>query len=218
MIDKIIPYLQVAFFSLGSLACLLHVIKSIVYIARGKQEPAPIILNSEIVADKGEVATVSSEDFEETTQKQDKVESAVAFSADKGQTLEDKYNALDSKTKEYYDQITEYASAVEGVKKFKNNRYEEYKIGAFRVVRLILKRGVIHCEFLMHNSDFKNYVAENKVNVKHSATVIKVTSPETIKAIKDSIDIVVGNIAIEKDFKKQLAKEKRKARREQLKG
>jgi hypothetical protein len=142
-------------------------------------------------------------------------EKAVAFAADKTQTLEEKIALLDAENKKYYNEIADYASTVADVKRFKNNRYEEYKVGSYRVVRMSIKRGVILCEFMMHNSDFKNYVAQNKVSVKHSATSIKVVNEETVKAIKDSINIVVENIGIEKEFKKQLAREKRKAKRQQ---
>ena len=106
-----------------------------------------------------------------------------------------------------------YASMVEGSKRFKNARYEEYKVGKNRIVRMLIKRGVINCEFILHNSDFKNYVNEKKISVKQSATTMLVETQETVAAAKNSIDIVVAALAEEKEYKKQLAKEKRKAAR-----
>ena len=53
---------------------------------------------------------------------------AVVFSATK-ETLQQKYDGLSDEMKSYYDQIVENASAVEGNRCFKNDRYEEYKIG-----------------------------------------------------------------------------------------
>ena len=153
-------------------------------------------------------------EVKEETESAEKVDDAVTFSSEKGQTLDEKYQALDHEMKNNYDQIINYASAVDGARKFKNLRYEEYKIGSLRIVRLLIKRGIVVCEFMMHNTDFKSYVSENKVSVKQSATVIKVTDSETVQVIKDTIDIVVKAIGEERDFKKQLAKEKRKAKRE----
>lgn len=153
-------------------------------------------------------------EVKEETESAEKVDDAVTFSSEKGQTLDEKYQALDDEMKNNYDQIINYASAVDGARKFKNLRYEEYKIGSLRIVRLLIKRGIVVCEFMMHNTDFKSYVSENKVSVKQSATVIKVTDSETVQVIKDTIDIVVKAIGEERDFKKQLAKEKRKAKRE----
>jgi 3-hydroxyacyl-CoA dehydrogenase len=73
----------------------------------------------------------------------------------------------------------------------------------------------IVCEFMMQNSNFKSYVAENKISVKQSATVIKVTDDTAVQTIKDTIDIVVKAIAEEREFKKQLAREKRRAKRQE---
>lgn len=140
-------------------------------------------------------------------------EGKISFSKGQQQTLDEKYLALPSEQKGWYDEIIKYASAVEGSKRFKNARYEEYKVGKNRLVRLLIKRGVINCEFILHNSDFKNYVNENKIAVKQSATTMLVESAATVGAVKNSIDIVVAAIAEEKEYRKQQAREKRRAAR-----
>ena len=140
-------------------------------------------------------------------------EGKISFSTGQQQTLDEKYLALPATARGWYDEIIKYASAIEGSKRFKNARYEEYKVGKNRLVRLLIKRGVINCEFILHNLDFKTYVNENKINVKQSATTMLVESEATVAAVKSSIDIVVASIAEEKEYKKQLAREKRKAAR-----
>lgn len=137
----------------------------------------------------------------------------ISFATGQQQTLDEKYLALSQAEKGWYDEIIKYASAVEGSKRVKNARYEEYKVGKSRLVRLLIKRGIINCEFILHNADFKNYISENKISVKQSATVMLVESAETVDAVKNSIDIVVASIAEEKEYKKQLAREKRRAAR-----
>ena len=137
-------------------------------------------------------------------------ESKVTFSTGQ-QTLDEKYLELSSEEKGWYDEVIKYASAVEGSKRFKNARYEEYKVGKNRLVRLLIKRGVINCEFILQNSNFRNYVNENKISVSQSATVIRIDSAATVDVVKDSINIVVAAINEEKEYKKQLAREKRKA-------
>ena len=137
----------------------------------------------------------------------------ISFSLGQQQTLEEKYLALPAEQRGWYDEIMKYASLVEGSKRFKNARYEEYKVGKNRIVRMLIKRGVIQCEFILHNSDFKNYVNENKITVKQSATTMLIESAETVNAAKNSIDIVVAALAEEREYKKQLAREKRKAAR-----
>ena len=137
----------------------------------------------------------------------------ISFSKGTQLTLEEKYLALTSEQKGWYDAIVKHALAVEGSKRFKNARYEEYKVGKNRLVRMLIKRGVIQCEFILHNSDFKNYVNENKIAVKQSATTMLVENAATVQAVKNSIDIVLDAIAEEKEYKKKLAREKRKAAR-----
>lgn len=138
----------------------------------------------------------------------------ISFSAGQQKTLDEKYLELSQKEKGWYDEIIKHAAIVEGSKRFKNARYEEYKVGKNRLVRMLIKRGIIHCEFILHNADFKNYVNENKISVRQSATTMRVENPETVEAAKNSIDIVVAAIAEEREYKKQLAREKRKAARE----
>ena len=130
------------------------------------------------------------------------------------QTLEEKYLELPAKLRGYYDEIVKYATVMEGSKRFKNARYEEYKIGNTRLVRMLIKRGVITCELIVPNNSFKSYVSENKLAVKIAPTTIKVTDETTVQAVKDSIDIVVKTAAEERELKKQLAKERRRKNRQ----
>lgn len=164
----------------------------------------PVVVEEEPVAE--EPAVEPEEDDEDDEDK-------ISFSKGQQQTLEEKYLALPSEARGWYDEIIKYASAVEGSKRFKNVRYEEYKVGKNRLVRLLIKRGIIHCEFILHNSDFKNYVNENKISVRQSATTMRIENALTVDAAKNSIDIVVAFIAEEKEYKKQLAREKRRAAR-----
>ena len=138
-------------------------------------------------------------------------EGTITFSAGQRQTLEEKYLELTSEARGWYDEIIKYATMVEGSKRFKNARYEEYKVGKNRLVRMLIKRGIIHCEFILHNSDFKNYINENKISVKQAATTMRVENAAGVDAVKSSIDIAVAAIAEEKEYKKKLAREKRKA-------
>lgn len=173
--------------------------------------PAPVVEEPVVAAveEPVEEAPVEEAPTEETVEEAD---GTISFSTNTQQTLEQKYLALSGEQKSWYDEIIKYASNVEGSKRFKNARYEEYKVGKNRLVRLLIKRGTIHCEFLLQNSDFKNYISENKIAVKQSATTIIVDSAATVDAVKSSIDIAVAAIAEEKEYKKKLARERRKAR------
>ena len=176
-------------------------------------EPAPApVVEEPVVAAAPAVEEAPVEEAPAVEETVEEADGTISFSTNTQQTLEQKYLALTNEQKEWYDEIVKYASNVEGSKHFKNIRYEEYKVGKNRLVRLLIKRGTIHCEFLLQNSDFKNYISENKIAVKQSATTILVESAATLGAVKNSIDIAVAAIAEEKEYKKKLAREKRKAR------
>ena len=139
---------------------------------------------------------------------------AVKFSAGGvKQTLDDKYLALNQEAKGYYDEIVKRANSIESVKRFKNARYEEYKVGNSRIVRLLIKRETVIAEFILQNNDFKSYVSENKVAIRPAPTVLKITNSEMLKTACDSIEIVVKQIEAEKEAKRLEMLERRRERR-----
>ena len=142
-------------------------------------------------------------------------ENAIVFSAGTSETLEEKYLALSSECKGYYDEIVRYAMAQPEAKRVKNARYEEYKIRRARLVRLLIKRGVVICEFVLLNNDFRNFINDNKLQVKQAPTVLKIQSPEAVQAAKNSIDIAVKAVAEEAEYKKAQQRAKRRLAREQ---
>ncbi|MBO5224054.1 MAG: hypothetical protein J6C23_06060 [Clostridia bacterium] len=165
----------------------------------------------EEVVEEAPVEEEVAETVEEEVAEENKPD--VAFNTTAKDSLDDKFFKLDDEQKGFYNEIASYAASKEDSKKFKNLRYEEYKVGKARLVRMLIKRGIVVCEFIMYNSDFKNYVNENKVSVKQAPTVIKITDAAAVQAAKDSMDIVINSINEEKEYKKQQAKERRKAAR-----
>ena len=132
-------------------------------------------------------------------------------------THSEKYEALSSLYKEFYDAIVKHALSKEGVREFSNNNYTDYKIGANRLVRMMIKRGEIVCEFIFIDRDFKAYANENNVKMKPAATSVKINEPSAVGVAKDGIDRVCQQIEEEKEYKKQLAREKRREQRQKAK-
>ena len=135
----------------------------------------------------------------------------VVFDASPETTLDEKYNDLPRNIKSYYDEIIVYAASFPDSKRIKNTAYEEYKIGKNRLVRLKIKRGAIICELIIPNPQFKKFIDGNKVSVKQAPAIVKVTDPESLAFVKDSIRIAVDAINEEKEYKKE---QKRIRRRE----
>ncbi len=140
----------------------------------------------------------------------------VQFSSNK-QTLEEKYLALSAESKGYYDEIVKYAMQIEGSRRYKNARHEEYKIGNARIVRLLIKRAVVCAELILQNDDFKSYVSENKISVKHAATIIKVIDENALRTVKDAIDIAVQTVREEREEHRLIMLEKRREKRRKQK-
>ena len=125
-------------------------------------------------------------------------------------TQEQKYNALPDDARGRYDEIARHAAAVNGVKRTLGKQYEEYSIGSRKIVRLIIKRGVVVCAFFLGNSDFFTYTSENRIAASTAPTLMKITSDALVSAAKDTIDRVVRSIGEETALKRKLANERRK--------
>lgn len=170
--------------------------------------PAPDTAVSEI-AEPNEAA---AEDEADETEDGEKPEADVNFSTDK-LTLEEKYLKLPGEMRAYYDELVRYAMSVKGHKRFKNANYEEYKVGKNRLVRMRIKNDVIVCELTIPNFDLKNYVADNKIDLRQSSTVVKVVDESSLAAVKGCMDIALAEIEKEREYKKEQAKARRRERR-----
>ena len=176
--------------------------------------PVETVANEESAEDdEEETEEIVAEEVDEATEEPTPEiipEDAVVFSATRD-TIDQRYEALPDEMMGYYDEIVKYAQVVEGNRRFKNDRYEEYKVGKNRIVRLLIKRGVIVCEFIIANSDLRNYMADNKLKIKQAATTMKVYDETTLQAAKNAVDIAVRAIEDEKQYKKEQARAKRRA-------
>ena len=161
-------------------------------------------------------AAVAGSPAEESVANETADENAVSFSVSNVETLEEKYLALSPEYKKYYDEIVQYAFDQEGVKRIKNERYEEYKIRSTKLVRLTIRQGTVLAQFVLLNADFKNYIRENNVSVKPAPVVMKITSEESVQAAKNSIDIAIkAHKEQREDIRAQRNARRRKAKSEQ---
>lgn len=138
---------------------------------------------------------------------------ATAFIKPRVETLFEKYLNLTDEQKRFYDEIVAYAAAIPGSRQIKNDRYEEYRYGNARLVRVLIKRDIVVCAYLMTNVNFKRYVAGNKIKVKTAPSVLKISDESALRAAKDSIGIAKKIVDDEKAYKKDQAKLRRRARR-----
>lgn len=203
-------------------------------------EAEPVIAHSEKPLDKPEetekIEPMQEKADEATRVAKEKVEALVEFAAtenvseaeeaeteeaDEGAvsfnrvnlTLEEKYATLSSEFKRFFDDIVRHAVAKDGVKEFKKSGSYDYKIGAYKVLKLNIKRGEIVCYFNFIDRDFNSYANESNVKIKQSATVVRVLEASAVGVVKDGVDLVCQQIAEDKERKRALANEKRREKR-----
>lgn len=128
-------------------------------------------------------------------------------------TMEEKYGILSSEFKRYFDSIVRHALSKPGVKELKHTNSYDYKDGAYRVLRIMIKRGEIVCEFHFIDKDFKKYANASNVRMKKAATTVRVLEASAVGVVKDGIDLVCTQIAEDKEYKKELARAKRREKR-----
>ena len=135
------------------------------------------------------------------------------FVKPRNETLREKYLKLSDEQKRYFDEVSAYAASAEQSRRIENDRYVEYKAGNARLVRLLIKREIVVCEYLMPNDNFKRYLTGNKVKVKTAPIILKITDENSLQTAKDSIDIAKKIIADEKAYKKEQKNLRRRERR-----
>lgn len=159
-----------------------------------------------------EVAATENVAEAEEAETEEADEGAVSFNR-VNLTLEEKYATLSSEFKRFFDDIVRHAVAKDGVKEFKKSGSYDYKIGAYKVLKLNIKRGEIVCYFNFIDRDFNSYANESNVKIKQSATVVRVLEASAVGVVKDGVDLVCQQIAEDKERKRALANEKRREKR-----
>lgn len=161
-------------------------------------KPEPVV--EEVVEEVAEEPTVEVD------------ENAVTFSKN-NLTMEDKYAMLSSEHKGFFDSIVKHVNSKEGVKENKREGSYDYKIGSYKVLKIMIKRGEIVCEFMFIDRELIKYASTSGVKMKQSATVIKVIEPSGVGVVKDGIDMICDQIEDDKEYKRNLAREKRREKR-----
>ncbi len=140
----------------------------------------------------------------------------IARAADK--THVDKYADLAAEARARYDEIKAYAMNKQDVVARMGVRAEDFRIGKRMVARLIIRRDIVCCEYLILHRDFNGFIADSKVNVKHAAAVIKIDSDEAVAVAKSSIDLAVREIEEDKRLRLEMQKARRRENRARRNG
>ncbi|MBQ7407950.1 MAG: hypothetical protein IJW13_01570 [Clostridia bacterium] len=182
--------------------------------AEAEAESSEASIAEELPATEAEAEVTAEEVLTEAPVAEEEEEvdpDAVSFSR-VSLTMEEKYATLSTEFKRYFDDIIKHALSKEGVHENKRSSSYDYKIGAYRVLRIMIKRSEIVCEF---NFIDREVIELNSagIRMKQAATVIRITEPSAVGVAKDCIDLVCTQIAEDKEYKKDLARAKRREKR-----
>lgn len=209
----------IVFMVLAAVVCIFAMVVVIVDLVRGGDKRASVVYARPAQTADGAENEAPREDSEvqtdtvavaETEAKEELGENTVVISRTERKTLDEKFRELDERMQRYYIEIVRHAMNKPASKQFKNDRYEEYKIGNTRLVRLQIKKDAVICEVTLVNSDFRTYMADNKVRVKQAPTVIRIEDEASVELAKNGIDIAVKGVEEEREYKRLLRNEKRR--------
>lgn len=140
---------------------------------------------------------------------------SIVFESNKQEkvTFIDKYAALSSEARMRYDSIVAYILANPDCKKVEASNAVTFKCKTDKIVRVMIKRGVVILNFLLANTDLNRFVREEGIKtIKINPVVIKLETDSDLVLAKQTADITIENIREEQQYRKERNRELRRQR------
>ena len=140
---------------------------------------------------------------------------SIVFESNKQEkeTFIDKYAALTAEARTRYDSIVAYILANPDCKKVEASNAVTFKCKTDKIVRVMIKRGVVVLNFLLANTDLNRFVREEGIKaIKINPVVIKLETDSDLVLAKQTADITIENIREEQQYRKERNKELRRQR------
>lgn len=129
------------------------------------------------------------------------------------QTFADKYEALAPEAKKLYDDFMSYVLAKPDCKKLEASSAVTVKYRTDKVVRAVIKRGVVVLNFMLTNTELNRFVREAGVkSIKISPVVVKLSGEDDLQLARQTADITVDNLVKEREYRKERNRELRRQR------
>lgn len=125
----------------------------------------------------------------------------------------DKYAALSPEARTRHDSIVAYILANPDCKKVEASNAVTFKCKTDKIVRVMIKRGVVILNFLLANTDLNRFVREEGIKaIKINPVVIKLETDSDLVLAKQTADITIENIREEQQYRKERNRELRRQR------
>ena len=140
-------------------------------------------------------------------------EDAVVLRVKNTLTYDEAYAELSGEEQRRVDDILAFAmSKDKAAKKTQSKTAATVSLGRNQLVRIVIRKGGILARITVPNDELSAYADVSKTKIKAKPIDIKVDAPETVGTVKDLIDLTYKGILDERERKKQLQRERRRAK------
>lgn len=140
-------------------------------------------------------------------------EDAVVLRVKNTLTYDEAYAELSGEEQRRVDDILAFAmSKDKAAKKTQSKTAATVSLGRNQLVHIAIRKGGILARITVPNDELSAYADVSKTKIKAKPIDIKVDAPETVGTVKDLIDLTYKGILDERERKKQLQRERRRAK------
>ena len=186
--------------------------------AEEKEEPAPVVPMTDETA-AADADSSREEQLEELVNRYGEItDKSVVFESNKNQktTFVEKYAALDSESRNRYDQLVAYILAHPDCRKSEASNAVTFKCKTDKIMRAVIKRDTVVLNFMLVNTDLHRFVREEGIKqIKIAPVVVRLESDIDLVLAKQTVDITLENIHEEQQYRKERKRELRRQSRQQ---
>lgn len=140
-------------------------------------------------------------------------EDAVVLRVKNTLTYDEAYAELSGEEQRRVDDILAFAMSKDrAAKRTQSKTAATVSLGRNQLVRIAIRKGGILARITVPNDELSAYADTSKTKIKAKPIDIKVDAPETVGTVKDLIDLTYKGILDERERKKQLQRERRRAK------
>ena len=183
-------------------------------------ESAPVLpMTEETAAADAAGVAAREEQLEELVNRYGEItDNSVVFESNKNQktTFVEKYAALDTQSRNRYDEIVAYILAHPDCRKSEASNAVTFKCKTDKIMRAVIKRGTVVLNFMLSNTDLNRFVREEGIKkIKIAPVVVRLESDIDLVLAKQTVDITLENIHEEQQYRKERKRELRRLSRKQ---
>lgn len=104
------------------------------------------------------------------------------------------FEALTADQKKYYEAIVERVNETKDITVNTTATDEEFRLGKFRVLRLLLKNGNLFAQLVTYGKDFQAQVFGGHADAEFSLNVIAVDSASSVRDVKAAFGRVIASV------------------------